>query len=96
MKGIQSLVAVLNGTDIDNVAKTTDVYEGTLKFLRPNRADLRMQKKNNPQDYERFLSTGNYLFQFLPKQKQIRAHAMPQRAPGSQSWTTASSDSWPA
>lgn len=82
MKGIQSLIATLKRIDTDDVAKTVDVYQGTLKFLRPNRADLFMQKVNNPQDYERFLCTGNFLFQFLPKQRLIRAHAMPQKAAG--------------
>ncbi len=82
MKGLNALVAVLKRTEIDNVAKTKEEYRGQLKFLRPDRADLTMQKTTNPQVYERFLSTGNFLFQFDPKQKVIRAYPLPQRAPG--------------
>jgi TIGR03009 family protein len=82
MQGVQSLVAVLKRTDIDPVARTSEEYRGQLKFMRPNRADLVVQKTTNPNQYERFLCTGNYIFQFLPQQKEIRAHPIPQRAAG--------------
>lgn len=82
MKGIESLVAVLKRTDFDPVAKTRDEWSGQLKFMRPNRAELFMKKTTNPQIYERFLCTGAFLYQYLPSQKLIQAHALPQRAPG--------------
>lgn len=82
MKNVQSLVAVLKRTEKDPITKTEDEYRGQLKFMRPNRADLQMHKATNPQMYERFLCTGNFLYEFLPKQQLIRAHALPQRAPG--------------
>lgn len=82
MKGVESLVAVLKRTDTDPLTKAKDEFQGQLKFMRPNRAELYMKKTTNPQVYERFLCTGNFLYQYLPSQQLIRAHALPQRAPG--------------
>jgi TIGR03009 family protein len=82
MKSVDSLVAVIKRTETDVVAKVQDEYQGQLKFLRPNQADQLMKKSTNPQIYERHLCTGNFLYEFRPSQKIIRAHQLPQRAPG--------------
>jgi TIGR03009 family protein len=82
MKAIQSIQADVVRTETDVVTKTQDVFEGTAKFLRPDRADLHLKKRGNPNAYERFLLTGNYLYEFVPKQKVVRVHQLPQRAPG--------------
>jgi TIGR03009 family protein len=82
MQGVQSLAAAVKRTDIDPVTKNTEEYRGQLKFMRPNRADLYVARTTNPQQYDRFLCTGNYIFQFMPQQKLIRAHPLPQRAAG--------------
>lgn len=82
MQGVQSLFARIKKTETDGIAKTSVESVGYLKFSKPDRADLYVQRSNNQQVYERFLCTGNNLFEFLPKQKLIRVHALPQRAPG--------------
>jgi TIGR03009 family protein len=82
MQGVQSLVARIKKTETDGLAKTSVEGVGYLKYTKPNRADLYIQRSNNQQIYERFLSTGNNLFVFLPKQNLIRVYSMPQRAPG--------------
>lgn len=82
MKAIQSIQADVVRTETDAVVKTQDVFEGTAKFLRPDRADLYLRKKDNPNAYERFLLTGNFLYEFVPKQRVVRVHTLPQRAPG--------------
>jgi TIGR03009 family protein len=82
MKSIQSIEATVIRTETDDVTKAKEVFEGTAKFLRPDRADLYMRKQGNPEAYERFLLTGPFVYEFLPKQKVIRAHQLPQRAPG--------------
>src|SRR5205823_8314147 len=39
-------------------------------------------KPGNPQVYRRYLCTGNYLYDFAPKEKRIRAYPLPQRGAG--------------
>lgn len=82
MKAIKAIDATVVRTQTDNIANTTTVYSGTAKMLRPDRADLFLKKKDDPQVYERFLLTGNFLYEFLPKQKTVRVHQLPQKAPG--------------
>ena len=82
MKGINSIQATIVRTQTDSVTNDKRVFEGTAKLLRPDRADLHLKMKDNPQIYERFLLTGTYLYEFVPKQQLIRVHTIPQRAPG--------------
>jgi TIGR03009 family protein len=82
MKGINAIEATVERTTTDGVTHNQEIFEGTAKLLRPDRADLFIKKKDNPQIYERFLFTGTYLYQFLPTQKLVRVHTVPQRAPG--------------
>lgn len=82
MQGVQSLVARIKKTETDDLTKTTVEGVGYVKFSKPDRADLYVARSNNPQVYERFLCTGNYLFEFQPKQNLIRVHSLPKRAPG--------------
>jgi TIGR03009 family protein len=82
MKGIKAIEATVKRTTTDAVTHTQEVYEGSAKLLRPDRADLYLKKVDNAQVYERFLLTGTFLYQFQPTQKLVRVHQLPQRAPG--------------
>jgi TIGR03009 family protein len=88
MKSIRAIDATVKRTQTDKIDGTTTVYMGTAKLLRPDRADLYLIKQTNPpqanppQQYERFLLTGNFLYEFVPKQQLIRIHQLPQKAPG--------------
>jgi TIGR03009 family protein len=83
MKAIQALDAKVERHETDPLTNAVTVFHGTARFLRDGyRADLYLVKKTNPQVYERFLCTGPYLYEFRPKDKLVRAHALPQRAPG--------------
>jgi TIGR03009 family protein len=89
MTSIQGFEAKVERQDKDALVKNVDTYEGFVRFLRPNRADLYLVKKTNPpqdprnpQIFERFLCTGNFLYEFQPQGKIIRAHELPQRAAG--------------
>jgi TIGR03009 family protein len=82
MKGIKAIDATIERTQTDSVTNDKRVFAGTAKLLRPDRADLFLKMKDNPQVYERFLLTGTYLYEFVPKQQLIRVHTIPQRAPG--------------
>jgi TIGR03009 family protein len=88
MKAIKTIQATVVRTQTDKIDNTTTVFAGTAKLLRPDRAELYLIKQttppqpNPPQQYERFLLTGNFLYEFLPKQKIVRIHQLPQKAPG--------------
>jgi TIGR03009 family protein len=82
MKSIRAIDANIVRTQTDAVTNDRRVYEGTAKLLRPDRADLYLKSKENPQVYERFLLTGTYLYEFLPKQSLVRVHQLPQKAAG--------------
>jgi TIGR03009 family protein len=82
MKNIKAIEATVTRTETDKVIDTKTVFEGTAKLLRPDRADLYLKKQGNPQIYERFLLTGNFLYEFVPKQSELRVHQLPQKAPG--------------
>jgi TIGR03009 family protein len=82
MKTIKSIQAPIMRTETDAVTGTKEEFQGTAKFLRPDRADLYMSKVNNKDMYERFLLTGNFLYEFRPREKMIRIHQLPQKAAG--------------
>jgi TIGR03009 family protein len=82
MKGIKAIQAYVVRTQTDKLDNATTVFAGTAKLLRPDRAELYLTKKDNPQVYERFLLSGNFLYEFQPRQKLLRIHQLPQRMPG--------------
>ena len=45
MKAIQTLVAQCNRTTVNKTFGTTDTFEGTASFMKPNMAMLQMEKK---------------------------------------------------
>ncbi len=80
MKGVQTLVTQCTRTELNNVNMTTEVFVGTAKYMRPNRALLEMQKKTNAQIYEKYICNGNSLYEYRPQTKQLRIHDLPQGA----------------
>jgi TIGR03009 family protein len=77
MTTVDKLVARIERTDTDKVYQTKTVYDGIAKFMRPNRASMRLDRRGKPGDFEQLIYTGTYLYQFLPQQKEIRVHQLP-------------------
>ena len=83
MTSVQSLLAYCTRTTTDKVFQTTEVFEGTAKFLKSaqagqsSRASLEMKKKGRPDIYEKFICTGTFLYEFAPQDKVIRIHELP-------------------
>jgi TIGR03009 family protein len=77
MMGIDKLVAQIVRTDTDKVYQSASVFDGSAKFMRPNRAKLKLEKRGKPEIYEELVYTGTYLYQFVPQQKEIRVHQLP-------------------
>ena len=87
MLNVQSLTAEVKRTKLDKTFQTTELFEGTANYLRgaPNqtsRASLELFKKNQPQNFEKYLCTGNFLYQWSPAEKVIRRHELPPPKPG--------------
>lgn len=82
MLGVQSLSAEIKRTMLDKTFQTTVVFEGTAHYMRggagqTSRASLELFKKNQPQTFEKFLCTGNFLYEWLPADKVIKRHELP-------------------
>jgi TIGR03009 family protein len=83
MTGVQSMAAYCNRTTLDKTFQTTEVFEGTAKFLKSNlpnqtsRASLEMFKKGRPEVFEKYICSGNFLYEFVPSAKVIRVHELP-------------------
>src|SRR5262249_37453647 len=84
MTSVQTLAAQCVRTDVDKTFQTTTVFEGTARYMKPNLALLYMEKKGNPQVFEKFICSGNVLYEFVPPQKLIRVHELPQPKAGQQ------------
>jgi TIGR03009 family protein len=86
MMSVQTLVAQCNRTTIDKTYGKPQTFVGTARYQRPNQAVLEMQKlgkdnKPDPQAYEKFLCTGNMLYEYDPQNKQVRVHQLPPPRP---------------
>ncbi len=88
MSGLKSFVAQINRTAIDPTFKTTEVWTGQARFLKgqpgtTSRASLYLSKVLNPPPakveapFERFIYTGNFLYQFSQATKEIIVHEVP-------------------
>jgi TIGR03009 family protein len=77
MKAVESLVAQCNRTTVNKTFQATETYSGTASFLKPNMAMLDMKKQNRPDVYEKFICTGNKLYEFSPQNRAVRVHELP-------------------
>jgi TIGR03009 family protein len=82
MKKVQSLAAECVRDEKNKTFNTEQRFIGRAYYMKPNFAILHMQKKDKPQEYEKFICTGTYLYQFLPAQQEIRVHQLPTPKPG--------------
>jgi TIGR03009 family protein len=82
LQGVQTLEATCTRTTVDKTFKTTEVFEGTAKYMKPNLALLDMHKKNQPEVFEKYVSTGTFLYEFRPQSKTIYVHELPPAKPG--------------
>jgi TIGR03009 family protein len=64
-------------TTIDKTFQTTEIYEGSLQYLKPNLGVLEMHKRNQPETFDKYVRNGNLLYLYSPKEKLIRVHELP-------------------
>lgn len=89
MRDIKSLTALLARIDKDKSFNTVTKYQGTAQYMKAgsgtsvlNLAHLELKQEGKSDFTEKFISTGTYLYQFLPGPKEIRAYEMPKPKPG--------------
>jgi len=77
MKKVNTLAVACTRTEVDAVYKTRRTLTGTIHFMKPTYFFWHMGVKDKPADYERFICTGTYIYQYLPSQKQIKVYPAP-------------------
>lgn len=85
MAKVNSFAAQVTRSEKNPVFETTDHFKGTIHYLKPSYVLLHMAKKDNPNSYERFLCSPNFLYQYVPAQKEIHVYQTSNSAkPGAQ------------
>jgi TIGR03009 family protein len=82
MKAVETLSAKLVRTKVDNTFKTTEVFEGKAQYMKPNLALLDLSMRGQPTRFERYISTGTYLYEYNQGTKELRYHELPPPKPG--------------
>jgi TIGR03009 family protein len=89
MGAVETLAADCVRTEVNKTFGYTDTFTGAARYMKlktgdrvSNLALLHMEKKGKPEVYERFVCTGEFLYQYVPHQKQIRVHQLPPPKPG--------------
>jgi TIGR03009 family protein len=82
MKMVDTLSAEVTRVKEDRVFKSTDTYQGRAKYKKPNLASLELHRTDKPEIFEKYISTGNFLYEFSPSNKEVRVHELPRPKPG--------------
>jgi TIGR03009 family protein len=77
MKNVQTLGAELKRTARDKVYGKDEIFVGSAKYMKPNRAMLEMHKDGNPAVFEKYLCSGTLLYEWVPASKVVRVHELP-------------------
>jgi TIGR03009 family protein len=76
MSTVQNASAQCTHTKIDKVLKDKEVFEGIAQFMKPNLAIIDLNMKDRPQDVEHVISTGTFVYQFVPATQVIKVYEM--------------------
>lgn len=79
MGTLQSLYTECSRSLLDNINGTTKEMTGSARFLKPNKARLRLEESGDPDAWELYIATGEYLYEYQPKEQIVRVHEIPQR-----------------
>jgi TIGR03009 family protein len=81
MKKVDTLALACTRKEIDKVYRTEKTYEGTIHFLKPTYFFWDMRVKGKPQEFERLIGSGQYIYQFVPAERVIRVYPAPKVGP---------------
>jgi TIGR03009 family protein len=89
MASVRTLAAQCVRTEVNRTFGYTEVFTGVARYMKldvggriANLALLEMMKKDRPEVVEKFICTGDLLYQFVSQQKEIRVHQLPASRPG--------------
>src|SRR5260370_38853186 len=82
MKSVQELSAEVIREKEDYVRRVRTVYEGKAKYKRPNLALLEMRRRDKPNIFEKYIATGNAVYEYNQSSQEIRIHEMHPPKPG--------------
>jgi TIGR03009 family protein len=74
MKAVTSLKAQVSRQTEDPAFRTRTIFEGEAKYKKPNLAILDMRMRGRPDWIEKFVCTGNFVYQFVQDSKELRVH----------------------
>ncbi len=93
MSTIQNFYSKCVRTDKDPVTKKETILEGEVMFMRPkkdgdgpNLAKYELVSKANPGDFEKYIFKEKHVFQYLPHEKLVMVHEMPQNNPANENY----------
>jgi TIGR03009 family protein len=84
MKSVDTLAGEITRMREDRVFRTRETFEGTAKYMKPNLAllDLHRTDKPAPAIFERYVCTGNFLYEYKQAEKELRFHPLPKPKAG--------------
>ena len=88
MTDLKSFVSVIERTTFDKALSAKDEHKGYAMFLKAptkdenSRARLELAKVSKPSVFEKYICTGNFLYEFSPGNKVVRVHDLPQNKAG--------------
>jgi TIGR03009 family protein len=74
LTSLDSFVAQVKRTTVDKTFQVTEVYEGTVKYLKPDMSMQDLHMQGNPKRSAKYVCTGSFLYEFSPEDKEIRVH----------------------
>jgi len=76
MTGVEGVVCKCAREEKSKASGFKKVYEGEARYLKPNYVALRMlqQGKGNEGNYELYVCTGKFLYEYRPQTKTLRIH----------------------
>jgi len=89
MKSVHFFFTDTAPTEKDKTFNTIKVYSGVAQYKdvktggkSTKLALLEMRQKDKPEQFEKFICTGTFLYQYVPQVKEIRVHELPQSKEG--------------
>jgi TIGR03009 family protein len=83
MKDVSSLEMIgIERVDKDHQFKYVDQWKGFAKYSKPNLATLVLQRKDKPEIFEKWICSGNSIYQYVPAEKKIVIHQLQAKKDG--------------
>jgi TIGR03009 family protein len=76
MVSMDSFTAQCSLTKLNKTFQTTEVLEGSAKYLKPNRASLELRHKTKADSMIKWVFSGTEFYEYVPSEKLVRVHKM--------------------